>query len=430
MTFLRKIKSHSKYSRFIDWAKLISVTGFAQILVQAIGFICGIIVIRVLSIEEYAIYTLANTMLGTMVVLSDGGISIGVMSEGAKVWQDKKKLGVVLATGFDLRKKFAFFSLVISIPILLYLLRNIGVSWFMSLIIVLVLIPAFISTLSSSILSKAATLNQDIIPLQKNSLVINFSRLALLFATVFIFPWAFIVILGSGISQIIGNIKLRKIIKPYVDLEQKPSIEVRREITKMVSRTLPESIYYCISGQITVWLLAFFGSTNSIAEIGALSRVAMLLNLVAIMFNTLIVPRFARLDNSFKPVFTRFIQIQILLILVLVTILLGSYLFANQILWLLGPKYDNFQTEMILALLGSALNLFSGITFHVCASKGWVINPLLSIPVSIIAIICCVLVLDVSTLYGVLILNIIIALVQIVMNTSFGFTKIFNLQKN
>ena len=108
---LSKLKYHPKYETILNWGKLISITGSAQIIVQILGFASGILIIRLLPVQEYALYTLANTMLGTMTVLADGGISTGVMSQGAKVWQNKVMLGKVLATGLDLRRKFAIFSL-------------------------------------------------------------------------------------------------------------------------------------------------------------------------------------------------------------------------------------------------------------------------------------------------------------------------------
>ena len=73
------------YLYLLRWIKLIFVTGSAQIIVQATGLFCGILVIRLLPVNEYALYTLANTMLGTMTVLADSGISSGVMAQGGKV---------------------------------------------------------------------------------------------------------------------------------------------------------------------------------------------------------------------------------------------------------------------------------------------------------------------------------------------------------
>ena len=85
------------YIKTVGWVKIVGITGVAQLGVQALGLLCGILVIRLLPTSEYALYTLANTMLGTMVMLANAGIPIAVMAEGGKVWQDKTKLGPALS---------------------------------------------------------------------------------------------------------------------------------------------------------------------------------------------------------------------------------------------------------------------------------------------------------------------------------------------
>ncbi|RYE13089.1 MAG: hypothetical protein EOP51_30380 [Sphingobacteriales bacterium] len=107
------------YLRILEWGKMFTITGSAQSIVQGLGLVCGIIIIRMLPTQEYAFYTLTNTMLGTMTILADGGIASGVMAQGGKVWQDKTKLGKVLATGMSLRFKFALAGcLLLSKPLL------------------------------------------------------------------------------------------------------------------------------------------------------------------------------------------------------------------------------------------------------------------------------------------------------------------------
>src|SRR5690606_24311281 len=132
--------------------KLVTITGSMQAIVQIVGFLSGILVIRLLPTSEYAIYILANTMLGTMTVLADGGISTGVMAQGGKVWHNPAKLGAVLATGLDLRSKFAIVSLIVAIPVMIYLMRVHDATWVMSLVVVLAIVPAFFSALSGSLL--------------------------------------------------------------------------------------------------------------------------------------------------------------------------------------------------------------------------------------------------------------------------------------
>ena len=181
----KQFYSARNYSKALEWGKLLSITGAAQILIQITGFISGILIIRLLPTQEYALYTLANTMLGTMTILADGGITSGVMAQGGKVWQDRYKLGSVLVTGMELRKKFAIGSLFIVTPVLVLLLRYHQASWITSILILLALIPAFITALSGTILQVPLKLHQDIIALQSNYVRVNISRLLLLSCTIF-----------------------------------------------------------------------------------------------------------------------------------------------------------------------------------------------------------------------------------------------------
>src|SRR5690606_33859643 len=137
-------------------------TSLAQITIQAIACLSGIIIIRWLPTEEDALYTIANALLGTMAVIANAGISTGVMAEGGKVWQDREQLGSVLATGFELRKYFSVISLLFGIPVLSYLLLENNAGYGSTILIVLGLVPAFFATLSNALLVIAPKLHQDI----------------------------------------------------------------------------------------------------------------------------------------------------------------------------------------------------------------------------------------------------------------------------
>ena len=421
---LNKIKSHQHYNKALYWFKAISITGLAQVIVQAVGFACGILIIRLLPTKEYALYTLANTMLGTMAVLADGGISTGVMSQGGKVWQDNEKLGVVLATGLDLRRKFAFVSLIVSTPILFYLLLHNGASLLMAVLIVLSLIPAFYAALSDSLLEIVPKLHQSILPLQKNQVIVGIGRLFISALTLFVFPWTFVAILAGGFPRMFGNIKLRKMTYGFVDKKQKPDSNTRKEILKLVKRILPGSIYFSVSGQITIWLISIFGKATSVAQMGALGRIAMLLSVINVIIATLIIPRFARLIENKKTLFIRFIQIISGLVFLLSIIITFTYLFPNQILWILGKQYIELSHELILTIIGSCLSLIAGVIFGLYTCKGWMINPLIYIPLNISSIIFSLIIFNISTLTGILYLNILVATIQIVVNSIYITIKI------
>lgn len=422
-----KLKQHPKYDTILNWSKLVSITGSAQILVQAVSFISGILIIRLLPVQEYAFYTLANTMLGTMTVLADGGISTGVMAEGGKVWQNKQKLGSVLMTGLDLRKKFAIGSLLVSLPILLYLLLHNGASWIISIMIALALIPAFYAALSDSLLEIAPKLHQSILPLQKNQLSVGIGRLILTALSIFIFPWAYLAILANGLPRIWGNIQLRKIGNKFIEKNQEPDVIVKKKILTIVKRQMPESIYYCLSGQINIWLISIFGTTTALASLGALGRFNMITNLFLVIFLTLVIPRFARLENNKSEILKKIFSVTLVLLFLSFAIILFSSLFSDQILWILGKDYKGLNNIFILIIIGGCISMFQGVFFSINSSKGWIISPLLYIMISLITTIIALLVVNVSTLEGVIYFNIIISTIQAIVLIGYCFNKILKL---
>lgn len=412
---VHKIKDHPNKERVVSWIRLITITGSAQLIVQALGLLSGIIIIRLLPTHEYALYTLANTMLGTMTILADGGISSGVMSLGGKVWQDKKALGIVLATGLDLRRKFAIGSLLIAVPFLFYLLRHHDASWGMTILLILSIIPAFYTALSGTILQIAPKLNQDIVPLQKNGILSNAARLGLIF-TLFIFPWAFIAVLSSGVAQLWTNQNLKKISRGYADWKQLPDRAMRAEILVFVKRLLPGSIFFCVSGQITIWLISFFGNTTSVAQIGALGRLGMTLSVVSVLLSTLVIPRFARLPDEKGLLLKKILQLQLGLFAIGLMIMVVVFLFPSQILWVLGKEYRNLQSELILSMAGNCIGLVAGMSFGLATIRGWALHPLIQIPATLAAIVAGILLIDISTLTGILKFNIFVFVVEILMS--------------
>src|SRR6476469_43386 len=93
-----------------------------------ISFLSGILLIRRLDQREYAYFTIANTMQGTLNVLADIGISIGLVSIGGRVWHDRHRFGQLVNTALGLRRKLGFVAVIVVVPILYYLLVKNGAS--------------------------------------------------------------------------------------------------------------------------------------------------------------------------------------------------------------------------------------------------------------------------------------------------------------
>ena len=421
---LNKIQQHRHYDKSLNILKLISLVGSTEILLKGIGFISGILIVRLLPIQEYAFYTLANTMLGTLVVLTDGGISNGIMALSGKVWQDPKKLGVILATGLDLRRKFAVVTLLIAIPIVFYLLMLNKASWITAILILLSLIPAFYADLSDSLLEITPKLHQDISSLQKNQLTVGLGRLVLTVFTIFIFPWTFVILLASGLPRIYGNQKLKKINAKFVDTNQKPDPLVRKEILRVVARILPNIIFFAFSGQIVIWILSVFGNANELASIGALGRFSILIGLFTSILSTLFIPRFSRLADHKSKLLKVFIVFQLTLFLFSGFVMLIVFLFPIQMLWILGSSYSGLSSELFLILLSNCIGLIASMTGNLIGSRGHFLNPVLVIIMNLSTVIAAFFIWNLSTLVGILYYSILYQCISLTANYIFSFYKL------
>lgn len=418
-----------KINNPFEWGRLIAVTGSAQAVIHILSFISGILIIRFLPTNEYALYTLATAIYSNMVILADSGITASVMAQGGKVWQDRKKLGKVLTTGFQLRKLFGLGSIIISVPVMLYLLHHHGANWWKAFGITLAILPAFFATLSGNLYEIIPNLHQSILKLQKIKLIASVIRAIIIITALYFFPYTILALLAYGIAQIWANKKLKKLARSFILATKKSSSVVRREILKMIKRLLPECIYLCISGQITIWLISIFGTTAAVAQVGALGRIAVVLSFFGVMFGTLISPRFSRLSKNKELIFNRFIQIQIGLFLVGLLFISGVWLFASQLLWILGDSFANLELEIVLLMLGNFIGLFAVSNFYLCTGRGWVINPLISIPLSMAAIISGAIIFDVSSLKGLFTFNIFINMVMLIMHLTYGLIRIHKIDE-
>lgn len=424
-----RLSAHPKYARLFRWGMLLSVTGSAQVFIQGVGLISGLLIIRLVSPHEYALYTLAYAMLGTIASLADAGISNGVFANGARNWQSKEVLGRVLATGMDLRRKFAIATFSISLPVLFYLLIRHDAGWITATLIVLALIPAFYAMLTEDLLAIPSRLNQDIVALQRNGILANCGRFVMLAGSLFFLPFSAIAILANGLPRIWANIKLRKMAEKFADLDAAPDPEVRKDIMSMVKRTLPGTLYYCLAGQISIWLISIYGNTTSIAEIGALGRLSAVLSVLSSIFGALISPWFARLPNESRVLLKAFIGIFLGSLFFVIVIPGLVYVFPTQSLWVLGKDYSNLTQEVVLSAMAGCMMMMIGFIYSSSISRGWIIPPAISIPLSIAAQIGIILMLDLSTTRNVLLGAILNALWGIVMYSSYFLFRVLALRR-
>jgi O-antigen/teichoic acid export membrane protein len=366
------------------WAKLVGITGGGQVAVQAVTFVCGLAVIRLISVEQYAFYTLATTMLGAMGVIADGGVSSGVMVEAGKVWRDRERLAGVISTGIYLRRRLAMASMAVGFPLLAMLLLWNGASWGVSAVICVALVPVLVATLSTPILDAPLRLHRQVWPLQSINVSAGFLRLGGLLCALSVWPAAAAALLVNGSSSIFANWRLRRASVPYIERGIPVDPEAKKQIVALVRRIMPNTIYYSFSSQLTIWLVSVFGSVVAVAQVGALSRIGLALAVAKTLVMTLLFPRFTQLAPTSPLIARRFLQLQGCLWLLSLAVFAAVFVLADPILWLLGPEYRSLKKELFLMVGSSLAGLAAFTSEKLSQSRGWVISPKYFIPAAIL----------------------------------------------
>ncbi|HEY9125652.1 MAG TPA: hypothetical protein VIM62_00915, partial [Acidobacteriaceae bacterium] len=293
------------------------------------------------------------------------------------------ELGKVVATGAALRRWFALLSLLV-IPVMIHLLRSHGASWFQAMAILACLVPTYIASLTDSLLEVAPKLHQAIAPLQRNQIETGASRAVFTLISLFTFPTCALALLSTGLARAWANIRLRKIVLPYADRDQKPDKEYRDKILKVVWRILPESVYYCFSSQITVWAISIFGSTASVAKLGGLTGLTQATWLLTVLISTLMVPRYARLPDRKPLLIQRFFMSQAALILLGLLMTGFAAVFHTPILWILGKQFAGLKDELTLAFASASVTLMNTTTNSLLSARGYVVPPAILIGFAIV----------------------------------------------
>ena len=414
-------ETSSPILRALRRARVVGNFAIVQAIVQVIGFGSGILIIRTLEQREYAYFTIANTMQGTINLLADIGISVGLISIGGRVWHDRQRFGQLINTALRARKKLGAVAIIIVTPFLFFLLSRNGAPVFYSTILILLLLAGILVQLSLGVLSVVPRLRSDITRIQ----IIDFTgatvRFVTLLALALIFLNAGIAIAVASATLFLQYLMLRRYAAGVIDLEAPPNPEDRQEIVRLVKHLAPNAIFYSVQGQITVFLISIFArQATSVAEVGALGRLAMIFTVLSNLLANIFVPAFARCH---EPRRLRLLYIAIVggVLGFSALVLAAAGLFPKEFLFVLGNKYAHLGRELLLIVGGTVFSALAGTLWALNASKAWVKGSWLYIPLTLGTQIALIPYTDFSSVAGVLIFNLISVVPSLFLNLALSY---------
>jgi hypothetical protein len=406
--------------RILVLARQVGRFASVQMLVQLIGFATGILLVRQMEQREYALFTVTNTMQGTMNVLADIGISIGMISIGGRVWQDSGRFGQLVRTGLRLRRVLGAVAIVAITPLLYYMLTKNGAAPFYAVILIFAVLLALSAQLSIGVLEVVPRLRSDIRLIQKIDLTGAISRLVVLLILAGIF-------LNAGIAALVGSgalllqfYLLRRYATKVIDFHAQENAEDRQAMLGFIRQQAANAIFFCFQGQITVLLITIFGHRLGVAEVGALGRLAMIYSVIANLIMNIFAPAFARCQDARRLGWIYAGIVSAVGAFSLAVIGVAVFL-PNEFLLVLGNKYSHLHWELLLMVAGASLNMMTSALWCLNASRAWIVGSWLNIPLTIGTQILLIPFVDFSTVAGVLTFNLFSAVPSLLLNAALSY---------
>lgn len=382
----------------------ISVFAAAQVVVQAIAFASGLILLRHMEIAEYGYYTLATSMIGFANVLLDLGLAGAVIASGGPHHREPRQLANLVADAKALSTKFLLCGApLLAVGYLLVFLKQGADSLTSVALTVLAIGCACINTRSTLLLS--ITRIQGNLKLQQRiDIFLNFSRLMLVISLSLVLINAALAVLVNFLTALSMWITLRRHVAGNLGAIDKPTHGYDRQLVQFVRRQAPNSVYFCFVGQITVWIMSLTGSTEQVAALGALGRLAVIFGILGVVITAVVQPYFAR-GLTRREFLTGFnvVNLSFLIITSLVTVLaLNS---PHVLLWILGPNYSRLGPAVAWTVLSACISAWAGALYSIGAAKGWLVPFWVVVPIGLGTTALTSLLVDVSSVVGCLTIN-------------------------
>ena len=392
--------------RIKKWGRLLSDYFIAQALVQTLGIATGLMLVNFMPVREYALYTLALSALTFLSFFSDLGINNSLLYFRRETRINGTSFKPYASASLSLRRWIFLIGVVGVLLIFVPAIVSKGFATIETIVVTVGVIISIWFQINVSTRLLLLRIENKFRLSYLSEIVGNLIRLisvAGMYIALFMFAWLAMLItaLSSGVMSWVSRKAMREFqTKDTIDSKNNPKI-YQHQIIKYLLPTLPNAIYFSIQSPLIIWLSAYFGKTQNIAEVGALGRLGVIFGLISGLVGTVILPRLSAVTDE-RLYLRRYLQYWVPLILIGSAAVIISALFPHALLILLGKNYSKLEKEVVLVAATAATNLWGGYSVSINNARGWNRWQPIALGLFIIGQISFIASLDLSTTIGVL----------------------------
>lgn len=343
-----------------------------QLVTQFAGALAGVLVLRALSVTDYALFTLAISLSSALFVVLTSGFTAALQSIAPSLPVGVERSAFIHGLVHH-RARRAILLFAISAPVIYALFRRVEASQPVaaSLVVFTLLLVGLNLVLHAS--TQVNAIEYRTTAIRVGSLITSVARLAVTLLLTMAGLLSVFVAMALQAMHFALNAALQGRLRESLGLGRglpKWQPAAQRRASRLHRKLLPSGVYAALKGQLPILVLAVTGSGADVAGMGALARFAILFAVVTTTINVVLVPRVARSS----PSQVRAKIVRVLIGATIPCLLLGSCMaaFPEAFLWILGPGYSGLSHELLLYAAATASAFMSGILASLNQSRGFV----------------------------------------------------------
>jgi O-antigen/teichoic acid export membrane protein len=365
------------------WVRRLAAYSGAQGIVLLVNAFSGFLLVRGMSKEQYAWFTIANSLQATISVMSDSGLGSAMMAVGGRVSHDESQFVRVMKIAQQMRLEFMTVASVVVLPVGCWLLVKNDASIFVACTVSVLVTLTGLAAGEGAVLVTMNKMRRNIPLLVKADVSLGFMRLAAISAGLLVGLNAVLAAAATTLSQWVQVMVLRRDASLGRESVETGANDYRRQLRVVVRSLFPLSLFACVQGHLTTWILSFFAGASEVADLGALSRLGIIFSFAALPVTQLIVPAISNEQNPSKV--KRLTAVALIAVVVPAALLcVGCVWFSDQVLWILGTQYAGLKLELAWFLVAQVIASVATAIWSLAYARGWVRLAWMQIPLTLV----------------------------------------------
>lgn len=357
-------------AKLLSWAKKLLTFFLGQGAIQLLGLATGLLILRWMSVESYAQYSVAFGFQTTASMLVDLGFSAAVIAlVGARI-SEPAVIGGYIRSVLHFRTVLFAVALPLGTVGFIWITGRQHWGWGVrGALFASILFTLFFQ--GWTVYGCALVIHHrfgDYYRSQLGSSAFRLVTTALLYGAGLLSAVATAWI--NALAMALMASCYRFFARPYVRVPARAEAGTNREMIAYVGPTVPPTIFNALEGQITLFLIAIFGRSHNIAEVAALGRLTQALIVLMAFNGIIVVPYMARLPRArLAGRYWLFLAGGCAVAGGLWTL---SVVFPAPLMWVMGPKYANLRAELPWSIAGWGLYYLGTLMWAMHSARKWV----------------------------------------------------------